>query len=89
MITIISTVLFGFTDDMLDFAWRYKLVYPFFFMIPVIKVFNGSTLISIPWPFSYLIGDNLDLGYVFYLYIILLGIYFTNTINIYAGINGL
>jgi UDP-N-acetylmuramyl pentapeptide phosphotransferase/UDP-N-acetylglucosamine-1-phosphate transferase len=45
MITIISTVLFGFTDDMLDFAWRYKLLYPFFFMIPVIKVFNGSTLI--------------------------------------------
>lgn len=74
---------------MIDLAWRYKLIFPFFFMIPVIRVFTGSTVIPIPFPMNYIMGDSLNIGYLFYLYIILLGIYLTNTINIYAGINGL
>lgn len=89
MVTILSTVLLGFTDDMIDLAWRYKLIFPFFFMVPVLRVFQGSTMVPVPFPFSYALGDSLDLSYLFLVYLILLGIYFTNAINIYAGINGL
>lgn len=89
LITILSTVLLGFTDDMIDLAWRYKLIFPFLFMMPVIQAYHGSTAVPVPYPISAIIGHTLDLGYLFYLYIILLGIYFTNAINIYAGINGL
>jgi UDP-N-acetylglucosamine--dolichyl-phosphate N-acetylglucosaminephosphotransferase len=35
------------------------------------------------------LGHRIELSYVYLLYITLLGIYQTNTINIYAGINGL
>ena len=89
MLTILSTILLGFADDMLDLKWRYKLIFPFFFMVPVLKVFSGSTAIDLPFPVSLVFGDSFDLGYLYFLYITLLGIYFTNTINIYAGINGL
>ena len=81
--------MLGFVDDMIDLAWRYKLIFPFLFMIPVIRAYNGPTHIPIPYPFTLIIGSTLELSYLFYLYIILLGIYFTNAINIYAGINGL
>lgn len=89
MITIIGTVLLGFADDMIDLQWRYKLIFPFFLVIPIVKVFSGSTIILIPYPASIIMGESLDLSYLFFLYITLLGIYCTNTINIYAGINGL
>jgi UDP-N-acetylglucosamine--dolichyl-phosphate N-acetylglucosaminephosphotransferase len=42
----------------------------------------------VPYPFN-LILSQIDLGVLFFLYITLLGIYCTNAINIYAGINGL
>lgn len=89
MITIIGTILLGFADDMIDLQWRYKLIFPFFLMIPTIKVFSGSTVIGMPFPFDHIVGETIDLGVLFFLYITLLGIYCTNTINIYAGINGL
>ena len=74
---------------MLDLKWRYKLIFPFFIILPVVHVYNGSTALMIPYPISFIIGDSLDIGFLFYLYIVLLGIYCTNAINIYAGINGL
>lgn len=41
------------------------------------------------FPFSLVFGDKLYLGPFYLLYIVCLGIYKTNTINIFAGINGL
>ena len=58
-------------------------------MIPLIRIFTGSTAILMPYPISLVLGDNIDISYFFYIYITLLGIYCTNAINIYAGINGL
>lgn len=58
-------------------------------MIPIIRIYTGSTAIFMPYPFSLLLGDYIDISYFFYLYVTLLGIYCTNAINIYAGINGL
>lgn len=84
-----GTILLGFTDDMLDLPWRYKLLFPFFIVLPLLAAYEGTTSIYVPFPFSLITGSSLNLGYLFLLYITLLGIYCTNTINIYAGINGL
>ena len=84
-----GTILLGFVDDMLDLQWRYKLIYPFFIVIPMACNYYGPTSVVFTYPIS-LIIESIDLGTIlFSIYIILLGIYCTNTINIYAGINGL
>lgn len=54
----------------------------------MISNYYGPTSIVFAWPLS-LFVEQIDLGPLFLLYITLLGIYCTNTINIYAGINGL
>lgn len=87
--TIFGTILLGFADDMLDLPWRYKLLFPFFIVLPLVCVYTGITHVEVIWPFSAIIGERIELGYVYLLYVTLLGIYQTNTINIYAGINGL
>lgn len=84
----IGTILLGFADDMLDLPWRYKLLFPFFIVIPMISNYYGPTSVVFPYPIS-LVVEQVDIGPLFLLYITLLGIYCTNTINIYAGINGL
>jgi len=73
---------------MLDLPWRYKLIFPFFIIIPTVSCYSGTTSILLPYPVSTIL-PQIDLGILFLLYITLLGIYCTNTINIYAGINGL
>jgi len=73
---------------MLDLPWRYKLIFPFFIVIPMISNYYGPTSVFLPYPLN-LIIESINLGPLFLLYITLLGIYCTNTINIYAGINGL
>jgi UDP-N-acetylglucosamine--dolichyl-phosphate N-acetylglucosaminephosphotransferase len=81
--------LLGFVDDMLDLQWRYKLIYPFFIAIPMACNYYGPTSVVFTYPITIFI-ESIDFGTViFSIYIILLGIYCTNTINIYAGINGL
>jgi UDP-N-acetylglucosamine--dolichyl-phosphate N-acetylglucosaminephosphotransferase len=87
--TIFGTILLGFADDMLDLPWRYKLLFPFFIVLPLVCVYSGPTSVYVIAPFSYLFGSRLELSHLYLLYITLLGIYQTNTINIYAGINGL
>lgn len=87
--TIFGTILLGFADDMLDLPWRYKLLYPFFIVLPLACVYTGITHVEVIPPFSWVLGEKIELSYVYLLYITLLGIYQTNTINIYAGINGL
>lgn len=88
-VTVLSTILLGFADDMLDLLWRYKLIFPFFIIIPLVSVYSGPTHVSVIYPFTLIFGNTIELGILFHVYITLLGIYKTNTINIYAGINGL
>jgi len=89
LVTVIGTILLGFADDMLDLPWRYKLFFPFFIIMPLVSIYSQSTSIDVISPFSLILGDKIELGNLYYLYMTLLGIYQTNTINIYAGINGL
>lgn len=54
----------------------------------MISNYYGPTSVVFPYPINLAI-ESIDIGPLFLLYITLLGIYCTNTINIYAGINGL
>ncbi|KAL8142972.1 hypothetical protein V2J09_016004 [Rumex salicifolius] len=88
--SICFMTLLGFVDDVLDVPWRVKLVLPSFAALPLLMAYAGHTTIVIPKPLVPFLGlDILDLGWVYKLYMGLLAVFCTNSINIHAGINGL
>lgn len=89
LLSVSFVVLLGFADDVLDLAWRYKMVLPPIASLPVIVAYTGGTTIVLPHLVHGLLGNTLDLGPIYYIYMCLLATFQTNAINIYAGINGL
>jgi len=90
LLSICFMIYLGFSDDVLDLRWRYKLVLPTIASIPLLIAYSGSTSILLPKFVSGFLGTNIiDLGILFKIYISLLAVFCTNAINIYAGINGL
>ncbi|GMH89362.1 hypothetical protein TrST_g2307 [Triparma strigata] len=114
LFTVLFMLFLGFTDDVLEWPWRVKLLLPAISSIPLISVYEGSTSILCPnqltWIFWTPAGgltnfstavsnfitaypnsptNLIDIKYFYYLYMSLLSIFTTNSINIYAGINGL
>jgi len=91
LLSICFMIFLGFADDMLDLKWRYKLILPTIASIPLVLAYSGSTSILIPNFLSYFVGGKnlIDLGLIFKIYMSLLAVFCTNSINIYAGINGL
>ncbi|KAL6565759.1 hypothetical protein OROHE_004814 [Orobanche hederae] len=92
--TALQCVLFmtmlGFVDDVLDIPWRVKLVLPSIAALPLLMEYAGHTTIVIPKPLVPHIGiEILDLGWIYKLYMGLLAVFCTNSINIHAGLNGL
>jgi UDP-N-acetylglucosamine--dolichyl-phosphate N-acetylglucosaminephosphotransferase len=87
--SICFMTLLGFCDDVIDLKWRYKLVLPFVAATPILVAYSGPTLIVVPMPFRELLGLTLELGALYKLYMALLSVFCTNSINIYAGVNGL
>ncbi|XP_073142949.1 uncharacterized protein [Henckelia pumila] len=88
--SICFMMLLGFVDDVLDVPWRVKLVLPSIATLPLLMAYAGHTTIVIPKPLVPYIGlEILDLGWVYKLYMGLLAVFCTNSINIHAGINGL
>ena len=94
--TIGFAIFLGFVDDVLDLPWRAKMILPAFAALPLLLSYAGSTTILVPRPLRSLLGegmtggaDLLDLGPVYYVYMFLLVIFCSNSINIHAGINGL
>jgi len=92
--TIGFAIFLGFVDDVLDLPWRAKMILPAFASLPLLLSYAGSTTILVPRPLRALLGpqyggDLLDLGPLYYLYMFLLAIFCSNSINIHAGINGL
>jgi UDP-N-acetylglucosamine--dolichyl-phosphate N-acetylglucosaminephosphotransferase len=51
----VGTILLGFADDMLDLPWRYKLIFPFFIVIPMITNYYGPTSVQFTYPINLLI----------------------------------
>lgn len=92
LLSICCMLLLGFADDVLDLRWRHKLLLPTMASLPLLVVyyvtFNGTTII-IPKPLQSLLGHDLWLGPLYYVYMGMLAVFCTNAINILAGINGL
>lgn len=105
MASVTFMTLLGFTDDVLDLKWRYKLVLPLVASLPLLVNYTGKTTVLLPRIISSLVGKVaqllggglvptpsgrlVDLGVGYYIYMAMLSIFCTNAINIYAGINGL
>ncbi|KAK6791256.1 hypothetical protein RDI58_010337 [Solanum bulbocastanum] len=88
--SICFMMLLGFVDDVLDVPWRVKLLLPSIAALPLLMAYAGHTTIIIPKPLVSYVGlEILDLGCIYKLYMWLLAIFCTNSINIHAGINGL
>ncbi|KAJ8565100.1 hypothetical protein K7X08_001560 [Anisodus acutangulus] len=88
--SICFMMLLGFVDDVLDVPWRVKLLLPSIAALPLLMAYAGHTTIIIPKPLVSYVGLKiLDLGCIYKLYMWLLAIFCTNSINIHAGINGL
>nr|GMD06309.1 UDP-N-acetylglucosamine--dolichyl-phosphate N-acetylglucosaminephosphotransferase-like [Ipomoea batatas] len=88
--SICFMMMLGFVDDVLDVPWRVKLLLPSIAALPLLMAYAGHTTIVIPKPLVQYVGlEILDLGWIYKLYMWLLAIFCTNSINIHAGINGL
>lgn len=77
------TILLGLIDDLLDLAWRFKLVFPAVSSIPTILLYQEGTSVLIP-----LFGLT-EIGFLYYVYMLCFSVFTTNSINILSGINGL
>ncbi|SPT16542.1 unnamed protein product [Triticum aestivum] len=83
-------ILLGFIDDVLDIPWRVKLLLPTIAALPLLMAYAGGTSIIIPKPLATYVGvEVLELGWMYKLFMLLLAVFCTNSINIHAGLNGL
>eukprot|EP01069_Polyplicarium_translucidae_P006256 Polyplicarium_translucidae@DN2930_c0_g1_i1.p1 len=93
LVAIVFMTFLGFADDVIDLRWRYKMILPFFAALPLAVSYKGGTFMLVPhWLRPFVGGveaSAVDLGIWYYLYMIAVSIFFTNAINIYAGLNGL
>ncbi|KAL7718678.1 UDP-N-acetylglucosamine--dolichyl-phosphate N-acetylglucosaminephosphotransferase [Entamoeba marina] len=78
LLVILFSFVIGLVDDFLDIRWRYKLVLSFCSSILVITLYPGSCNIF-----------GFDLSYFYMFALICLSVFFTNSINMFAGVNGL
>jgi UDP-N-acetylglucosamine--dolichyl-phosphate N-acetylglucosaminephosphotransferase len=82
-------VLLGFIDDVIDLKWRYKLIVPTVATFPILVAYKGLTSVVVPKAFRFILGGRLELGLLYRIYMGALAVFCTNSINIYAGINGI
>ncbi|KAK6754195.1 hypothetical protein RB195_013288 [Necator americanus] len=101
---ILSAILLGFADDVLDLKWRHKLAFPTLSSLPVLMVYyvsGGSTTVVIPsiirslltpivpsW-ISPSIPSSINIHFLYYIFMCMVVVFCTNAINILAGVNGL
>lgn len=90
LMCICFMLFLGFVDDVLDIPWRVKLLLPSVAALPLLMAYTGHTTILIPKPLQPLFGVSLlELGLLYKIYMGLLAVFCTNSVNILAGINGL
>lgn len=101
ILSLQSTLILGVADDLFDIRWRHKFFLPAIAAIPLLIVYYvdfGVTRVIIPQFFHRLMGwfgidssasKSIDLGIFYYGYMAAVAIFCPNSINIYAGINGL
>ena len=64
LLSICFMVFLGFTDDVLDWPWRYKLILPTVASLPLLCSYSGSTSIVVPVPLRGLLWQE-DSGLTF------------------------
>lgn len=93
--TLEATTILGIADDILDLRWRHKFFIPAVASLPLLIVYYvdfGVTSVVVP---NFLVRfmpnqvSLLDLSFFYYLYMSALSIFAPNSINIFAGINGI
>jgi UDP-N-acetylglucosamine--dolichyl-phosphate N-acetylglucosaminephosphotransferase len=93
LVSVIITTLLGFADDVLDIPWRIKIFIPLFTVLPLVLDYQGSTTICLHGflqPLKHVLKfECIDIGIFYQIFIALLTVFCTHSINIYAGINGL
>ncbi|KAK3678380.1 tunicamycin resistance protein [Recurvomyces mirabilis] len=92
--TLASITILGILDDLFDMRWRHKFFIPAFAALPMLALYFvdfGVTHVSVPVPLrQYLgVGELIDLGGLYYLYMGAVSIFCPNCINILAGVNGI
>ena len=87
--SICFMLFLGFADDTVDLPWRYKLILPTIATLPLLCAYGGGTDVIVPKVLRWLLPRVVELGWAYKLYMLLLAVFTSNAINIYAGINGL
>lgn len=91
ILSLQSMVLLGIADDLFDIRWRYKLFMPVFSAIPILVVYYvdfNVTYVIVPTLLRPYLGNLIQIGWWYYVYMAALSIFCPNSINIIAGING-
>ncbi|KAK4644291.1 tunicamycin resistance protein [Podospora bellae-mahoneyi] len=92
IISLQSITLLGIGDDLFDIRWRHKFFIPAFASIPLLVVYFvdfGVTSIVVPIPLQPYLGELVNVGVLYYVYMASVAIFSPNSINILAGINGI
>lgn len=93
--TLQTTTILGLADDILDLRWRHKFFIPAVASLPLLMVYYvdfGVTSVVVPNIARQFIPGRarlLNLGALYYVYMSALSIFAPNSINIFAGINGI
>ncbi|WPG99195.1 Hypothetical protein R9X50_00200600 [Acrodontium crateriforme] len=90
--TLASVIILGILDDSFDMRWRHKFFIPAFAALPMLGLYFvdfGVTHVVVPLPLRPYLGELVDLGALYYLYMAAISIFCPNSINILAGINGI
>lgn len=85
-------MILGIGDDLFDIRWRHKVLIPAFSSIPMLIVYFvdfGVTQVVVPVPLQPYLGEVVDLGWLYYVYMAAVAIFCPNAINMLAGINGI
>ncbi|OQO02536.1 hypothetical protein B0A48_12063 [Cryoendolithus antarcticus] len=90
--TLATTTILGILDDSFDMRWRHKFFIPAFAALPMLGLYFvdfGVTHVVVPLPLRPYLGELIDLGGFYYLYMAAVAIFCPNCINILAGVNGI
>jgi UDP-N-acetylglucosamine--dolichyl-phosphate N-acetylglucosaminephosphotransferase len=91
LLSITCMLFLGFADDVLNVKWRHKILLPAMSVLPLLMIYSvtsGRTEVVVPLPLRPILGHFLQLGVLYYVYMALLAIFCTHSINILAGVNG-
>jgi len=93
--TLEATTILGLADDILDLRWRHKFFIPAVASLPLLLVYYvdfGVTSVVVPNVLIRYMPREvriINLGAFYYTYMSALSIFAPNSINIFAGINGI